>query len=54
MTLDEEAARASAMLAGKVVAGVTRHREGDVVITFADGTRLFVDSQGPLELSITA
>lgn len=53
MTLEKEAERATAMLSGKVVTRVLRHREAEVVIEFVDGTRLFVDSESPLELSIT-
>jgi len=50
-----EAKRATAMLKGRVVAQVSRHRPKEVGVQFADGTRLFVDHQsGALELSITA
>ncbi len=54
MTLDEESERATAMLAGKVVARVVRHNDAEVLIEFADGTRLFVDSESALEISITS
>ena len=53
MTLEEESERATAMLLGKVVRRVMRHRDGEVAIEFADGSRLFADSGTPLELSIT-
>lgn len=53
--LESEAAHATALLAGKVVRTVWRHRTGEVGIEFTDGTRLFVDAQpgGEVELSIT-
>jgi hypothetical protein len=42
------------MLTGKVVARVVRHRPGEVLIEFTDGTRFFADiSSDGLELSIT-
>lgn len=53
MTFDEEAERATAMLEGKVVARVARHDDNEVMVEFADGSRLFVSSQSALELSIT-
>lgn len=52
--LDDEAKRASAMLEGKSVRQVWRHRVGEVGVEFTDGTRLLVNaSGGELELSIT-
>lgn len=52
-SLNEESTRATEMLAGKVVARVLRHREGEVIVEFNDGTRLLVDhTQSGLELSI--
>lgn len=53
MTLDEETARATEMLRGKMVKRVVRHREGEVLIEFEDGSRFFADSKTSLELSIT-
>ena len=54
MTLDDEEGRATELLRGKAVASVRRHRPQEVLIEFADGTRLFVDTTSePLELSIT-
>ncbi len=53
MTLEEEGNHASAMLLGKVVKRVIRHRENEVMIEFEDGSRLFADSEAPLKLSIT-
>lgn len=56
MDLKAEAKRASEMLKGKVVAGVTRHRANEVCLEFTDGSRIYVDrkSEGEgLELSIT-
>ncbi|MGC4089961.1 MAG: hypothetical protein QM756_19150 [Polyangiaceae bacterium] len=52
--LEQEAERATALLAGKVVKRVWRHRGEEVGIEFVDGSRLFVDSlEEGLELSIT-
>ena len=51
--MQDESERATEMLAGKVVARVVRHREAEVLIEFADGTRLFVDGGTTLDLSIT-
>ena len=52
--LTEESARASALLAGKVVSRVIRNRPTEVGVEFADGARLFVDKSAKgLELSIT-
>ena len=42
------------MLKGKIVKVVRRHRSGEVLVEFTDGTRLFVDAKGDeIELSIT-
>lgn len=52
--LAQEATRATEMLQGKVVVRIARHRETEVLVEFADGTRLFVDrSESAIELSIT-
>jgi hypothetical protein len=53
VTREEEAERATEMLSGKVIVRVERHRDNELLIEFTDGTRLFVDSQDPIELSIT-
>jgi hypothetical protein len=53
VTLEEESERATQMLCGKVVSHVVRHRDGEVVILFEGGTRLFVDAETSIELSIT-
>lgn len=54
MNLNKQAARATKMLKGKVVAKVMRHRAKEICIEFTDGTRLFIDQQSDnLELSIT-
>jgi len=53
-SLEEEAKRATEMLSGKTISLIHRHRSGEVLIEFTDGTRLFVDrSETGLELSIT-
>jgi hypothetical protein len=53
--LDDEAARLTELLRGKVVKVVWRHRPGEAGIEFNDGTRLFVDavSKDELECSVT-
>ncbi len=53
MDLDQEGERATERLKGKSVNRITRHRLAEVLIEFTDGTRLFVDAKGALELSIT-
>lgn len=53
MTLEEESERATAMLLGKTVLRVMRFRDGEVVIEFEDGSRIFADSAAPIEVSIT-
>jgi len=54
LELEKEAWEATEMLKGKTVEIVRRHRENEMSIQFADGTRLFVN-QTPtgVELSIT-
>ncbi len=55
MTLEEEAERATRLLAGKIVETVWRHRRGEVVIQFKDGSRFFAHINGTaLELSVTS
>ena len=51
--LSLEAEKASRMLAGLTVRVVRRHRPTELLIEFEDGTRLFVDAERALELSIT-
>jgi len=52
--LEAEAARATELLRGKVVAHIARHRDAEVMVQFTDGTRLFVDGAlGSVELSVT-
>lgn len=53
MTLDEEAYRATELLADKVVKHVFRPDERQVCIEFTDGTRFFADAGSPVALSIT-
>ncbi|UYY76917.1 hypothetical protein [Sphingomonas sp. R1] len=52
MTLDEETARATEMLRGKMVKRVVRHREGEVLIEFEDGARFFADSNTSCRMTI--
>ncbi|WP_082905757.1 hypothetical protein [Bradyrhizobium centrolobii] len=52
--LEDEAARLTELLRGKVVKVVWRHRPGEVGIEFNDGTRLFFDAvSNGLECSVT-
>jgi hypothetical protein len=51
--LGDEADNATEMLRGRSVRAVHRHRDRELVVEFEDGTRLLVDSQTALELSIT-
>jgi hypothetical protein len=53
MSRAEEAERATAMLKGRTVKRVVCHREQEVLIELDDGTRLFAESEMPLELSVT-
>jgi hypothetical protein len=54
MDLDTEAERVTELLKGKVVSRIARHREGEVMVEFADGTRLYIDrSVDGVELSVT-
>ena len=47
-------ARATELLAGKVVSSIFRNRENELVIEFEDRTRLFIDAaDSPIEVSIT-
>jgi hypothetical protein len=52
--LEDEAARLSDLLRGKVVRVVRRHRSDEMLVEFDDGTRLFVNkTSGGLEFSVT-
>jgi hypothetical protein len=55
VSLEQEARKATAVLRGRTVKQVWRHRAEEVGIEFEDGSRLFVDWQpdNRLELSIT-
>ena len=52
--LQVEATHATALLSGRVVREVWRHRAAEIAIEFTDGTRIFIHAQGgSVELSIT-
>jgi hypothetical protein len=52
--LENESAKLTELLKGKVVKTVRRHRSSEVMIEFDDGSRLFVDrSSEGLEFSVT-
>jgi hypothetical protein len=54
VNLENEAAELTNLLRGKIVEVVRRHRPGEILIEFDDGTRLFVNNiPDGLELSIT-
>jgi hypothetical protein len=54
MELEVEAAKLTDLLRGKVVKAVVRHRSGEAVIEFEEGTRLFVNNiPDGLEFSVT-
>lgn len=53
MNLEEEAERLTELLHGKTIKVIYRHGETELVIIFMDGTRLFIDSSGCLDFSIT-
>jgi hypothetical protein len=54
MSAADRKTQPSAFLVGRTVSDVRQHRDNELLFEFADGTRLFVDGQGPLELSVTA
>ena len=51
--LAREAEKATELLGGLTVRVVKRHRPSELLIEFTDGTRLFVNAEGEVELSIT-
>lgn len=52
--LEDEAAKLTDLLRGKTVKVVRRHRFGEVMIEFDDGTRLFVNNiSDGLDFSVT-
>jgi hypothetical protein len=46
--------RLAELLRGRTVEEVSQHRPNELVIQYADGSRLFVDAKSPLEFSVTA
>jgi hypothetical protein len=53
MNLDEEAEKITELLAGKVIESCIRNEEGELLIKFKCGARIFVNSEKKLEFSIT-
>jgi hypothetical protein len=54
MELEVEATKLTDLLRGKVVNVVKRHKSGEVLVEFDDGTRLFVNHIADgLEFSVT-
>ena len=45
--------RLNALMAGLTVARILKADDRELVIEFADGTRLFVNAKQPLDISIT-
>lgn len=53
--LADEATRLNELLQGKTVQIVYRHKPGELVLSFEDGTSLYVDNRTDgLEFSVTA
>jgi hypothetical protein len=52
--LEDEAARLTDLLRGKVIKAIRRHRSDEVLVEFEDETRLYIDrNSGGLEFSVT-
>jgi hypothetical protein len=52
--LENEAARLTELLRGKVIRAIRGHRSDEVLVEFDDGTRLYIDrSSDGLEFSVT-
>ena len=52
--LKDEERRLQSLIADKVIAQVRRHRAGELMLEFSDGSRLFVNVDGQdLDLSVT-
>lgn len=51
--LDNEAKSLNNLLKGKVIIECYRHREGELVLILSDDTKLFINSDVCLELSVT-
>ena len=51
--LEDEAARATGLLRGRILERVWRNRLGELGIEFVGGARLFANADGPVELTIT-
>jgi hypothetical protein len=52
--LEDEGTKLTYLIRGKTVKVVRRHRSGEVLIEFDDGTRLFINAiPAGLELSVT-
>lgn len=53
-SIEAEAAELERLLVSKTVSLVRRHRAGELLLQFTDGTRLFVnEANGGLEFSVT-
>lgn len=53
MNIDEEAEKITELLTGKIVESCIRNEEGELLIKFQCGAKLFVNSEQKLEFSIT-
>ena len=53
MNLDKEAEKITELLAGKIVESCIRNEDGELLIKFQCGTKLFVNSEQKLDFSIT-
>ncbi len=52
-TNKELESRTNKLMKGKVVKSISVLKENEIVFFFEDGTRLFIDSESNLELSVT-
>ena len=52
--INAEAGRLTELLRGKTVSAARRHRRGELLLQFEDGTRLFVNAAADgLDISVT-
>ncbi|WP_185826937.1 hypothetical protein [Shewanella canadensis] len=51
--LDEQASQLTQLLRGNEVLECIRNEEGEILVKFTNGMRLFINSDKPLDLSVT-
>jgi hypothetical protein len=52
-TEDDYIQKLQELVVGKRIAGIKRFRKNELVIILSDNTRLFVDSKGEIDISVT-